>query len=324
MGVEVIHGDMREVLGKMVAEGKTVQSVVTDPPYHLTMAKRLGNSNTTDVEKNFTKTNEGQGVNPFRSQARGFMGKTWDGGDIAFQPGTWRLCFDLLPPVAICWRSLARAPITAWPSRSKKRASRCATRLRICMVVDFLKRTTLRTSLKSFANAKATLYRTTMVNRHPNTTCDLCERPIYRRPTTLAVNAGKFCSRACRNRAHRNTGPRGPNPNLARENNPAWTGGRYIEPDKGYVMIRQPNHPRARKNGYVLEHILVAEKMLGRPLTATEEVHHKDLNRANNEPSNLKIYANHLEHWMDEHYPTVAAARDAASSRKRSKGSRQP
>lgn len=137
------------------------------------------------------------------------------------------------------------------------------------------------------------------------------------------MNEGKFCSRACRNRAYPNEGPRGPNPKLAGKNNPAWKGGRYIEPDKGYVMVLKRDHPRARANGYVLEHILVAEKMLGRPLTETEEVHHKDLNRANNDPSNLKVYANHLEHWMDEHYPTVAAARDVANSRKRSKGSRQ-
>jgi hypothetical protein len=31
-------------------------------------------------------------------------------------------------------------------------------------------------------------------------------------------------------------------------------------------MIRQPNHHRARQNGYILEHILVAEKMIGRRL----------------------------------------------------------
>ena len=88
-------------------------------------------------------------------------------------------------------------------------------------------------------------------------------------------------------------------------------------------MVRMPEHPRARQNGYVLEHILVAEKMLGRSLTDEEEVHHRDLNRANNAPPNLKIYATHLEHWMDEHYETVAAARDVANSRKSMRGSAQ-
>lgn len=161
-------------------------------------------------------------------------------------------------------------------------------------------------------------YHTTMTKRYPNTTCDLCGAAIYRRPSTLKMNAGKFCSRACRNRVHLVTGPRGPNPKLARENNPAWKGGRYIEPDKGYVMVRMPDHPRARKNGYVCEHILVAEEMLGRPLRPAEEVHHRNRDRADNRPQNLKVYASHLEHWMEEHYQDVASARDAAASAKSS------
>lgn len=153
-----------------------------------------------------------------------------------------------------------------------------------------------------------------VVNRKPNTICDLCGEPIYRRPNLLAKNAGKFCSHACRNKVHRNTKSRGPNPKLAGKNNPAWKGGSYIEPEKGYRMIRKPTHPRARQNGYVLEHILIAEKMLGRPLKTGEEVHHINHVRADNRPENLKVYASHLEHWMNEHYTDVANARDAAIS----------
>lgn len=98
------------------------------------------------------------------------------------------------------------------------------------------------------------------------------------------------------------------------ENNPYWRGGSYIEPRKGYRLIRDPTHPRARANGYVLEHIVVAEKMLGRPLTLSEEVHHINHKRSDNRPENLHVYASHREHWMTEHYETVAAARDAANS----------
>ncbi len=99
------------------------------------------------------------------------------------------------------------------------------------------------------------------------------------------------------------------------KNNPAWAGGRYIEPGKGYVMVRMPSHPRARQNGYVLEHVLVAEKMLGRPLHAGEEVHHKNRNRADNRSENLEVFSSHREHWMREHYEDVARARNAANSR---------
>ncbi len=111
---------------------------------------------------------------------------------------------------------------------------------------------------------------------------------------------------------------------MARANNPAWKGGRYTEPGKGYVMVRMPEHPRARQNGYVLEHILIAEAMLGRPLRDGEEVHHKNLIRDDNRPENLQVFGTHLEHWMTEHYETVAAARDAANSKPNTEDSPVP
>lgn len=43
---------------------------------------------------------------------------------------------------------------------------------------------------------------------------------------------------------------------------------------RGYILIRDPNHPRARSNGYVYKHIIDAEKALGKKLPQKCEVHH--------------------------------------------------
>jgi len=95
------------------------------------------------------------------------------------------------------------------------------------------------------------------------------------------------------------------------EQNPAWKGGAYTEPGKGYRMIRMPQHPRARQNGYVLEHLLIAENMMGRPLNPGEVVHHVNGDRSDNRPENLKVYASHREHWTTEHLADIIAARTA-------------
>lgn len=79
--------------------------------------------------------------------------------------------------------------------------------------------------------------------------------------------------------------------------NPNWKGGRTVDP-RGYVLIKRPDHPRADVRGYVYEHILVAEQMLGRPILSTEEVHHRDGNKSNNDPSNLLVTANRADHFQ--------------------------
>jgi hypothetical protein len=56
-----------------------------------------------------------------------------------------------------------------------------------------------------------------------------------------------------------------------------------------FVLVYQPQHPRAVNQGYVAEHYLVAEKEMGRPLTPDEEVRHKNGNTQDNRPSNLEV-----------------------------------
>lgn len=75
----------------------------------------------------------------------------------------------------------------------------------------------------------------------------------------------------------------------------------------GYVYLYRPEHPSSDNRGYALEHILIAEKKLGRPLRVGEEVHHLDLNRANNRKSNLLVLT-HMQHvalhaWLSKGAP---------------------
>ena len=86
--------------------------------------------------------------------------------------------------------------------------------------------------------------------------------------------------------------------------NPAWNGGRKTDKD-GYILIYRPDHPSAvgggnGRAGYVREHRLVMEGVLGRHLTASEVVHHKDSNRKNNTPENLELFSTNAEHLAME------------------------
>jgi HNH endonuclease len=51
-----------------------------------------------------------------------------------------------------------------------------------------------------------------------------------------------------------------------------------------------PGHPRARSSGYVFEHILVLETVLGRPVADDESVHHINGVRDDNRPENLELW----------------------------------
>lgn len=58
----------------------------------------------------------------------------------------------------------------------------------------------------------------------------------------------------------------------------------------GYILIKMPDHPRAKKDGYVFEHIPVMEKKLGRSLLPNENVHHLYGERIDNRPENLELW----------------------------------
>jgi hypothetical protein len=63
----------------------------------------------------------------------------------------------------------------------------------------------------------------------------------------------------------------------------------------GYVLILEPTHPNAHKDGYVAEHTRVMAARLGRPLERFEEVHHKNGIRSDNRVENLELWARGLQ-----------------------------
>lgn len=77
---------MLEVVPTLDAE--SYDGCCTDPPYHLTTEKRWSSGPPTKSVGAFARANTG------------FMGETWDGGDVAFRPETWRAVYDALKPGA--------------------------------------------------------------------------------------------------------------------------------------------------------------------------------------------------------------------------------
>jgi len=68
--------------------------------------------------------------------------------------------------------------------------------------------------------------------------------------------------------------------------------GERVGAGRGYIKIYMPNHPHATQDGYVLEHRLVAEEVLGRYLKSNEIPHHINEVRDDNDYNNLLVCTN--------------------------------
>jgi site-specific DNA-methyltransferase (adenine-specific) len=92
----ILHpGDCLKVLDTL--DENSVDAVVTDAPYHLTsIVKRFGAESAAPA-KDYTGEKAGA-TGAYARASRGFMGKTWDGGDIAFRPETWAKVLRVLKP----------------------------------------------------------------------------------------------------------------------------------------------------------------------------------------------------------------------------------
>lgn len=89
MTVELIEGDSRDVLREFA--DNSIDSCVTDPPYALvSISKRFGKEGSAAAKVGKTGA--------YARASAGFMGKTWDTGETAFDPAFWEEVLRVLKP----------------------------------------------------------------------------------------------------------------------------------------------------------------------------------------------------------------------------------
>lgn len=86
------------------------------------------------------------------------------------------------------------------------------------------------------------------------------------------------------------------------DNNPRWNGGKTITTD-GYNCVVAKDHPYSQ-NGFIKEHRLIVEKLIGKILPKNAVVHHVNGNKTDNLNTNLVVCENNsyhlLLHWREK------------------------
>ena len=89
---KIINGDCIETMKRL--KSCSISSIITDPPYHLkSIVERFGKENSKPASSG---TEGSKGV--FGRSSKGFMGKEWDGGDIAFNTEVWTEALRVTKP----------------------------------------------------------------------------------------------------------------------------------------------------------------------------------------------------------------------------------
>ena len=132
-------------------------------------------------------------------------------------------------------------------------------------------------------------HRTLKPNQHYQ--CKVCGKDVAKwvAPSRVAkgIDTLEYCSRTCAGIGRSGS------------SHHQWNGGRQTDKD-GYILIHMPSHPFANAAGYVREHRIVMESHIGRLLTKTEVVHHRNDNPSDNRIENLELYDSNAKHKSDD------------------------
>ena len=122
-------------------------------------------------------------------------------------------------------------------------------------------------------------------------TCQVCFTEIFRsrKESIPSFEKRKYCSLKCFWSLPK---PKG-------EKHPSWKGGRYIT-EEGYIRLHTTNGKQ------ILEHRLVMEQKIGRPMLPTETVHHRNGVRSDNRHENLELRVGQHGKGSTIHCPTCS------------------